>query len=135
VAPKPSGFLGGSIDGSGLAPSFGSKPPVVFNFDVTNDGDVPIDGVEVSVEGPMEKFTITGVTAGGKYLDSGLLGRTFDWPLTVPPHDVRSMQIIAFVNEPGSYAFRFGLLDSAGHELLDSQGGRRWLTATVSLTR
>jgi outer membrane receptor protein involved in Fe transport len=104
----------------------GSRPPVVFRLEVTNDGDVPIDGVEVSVDGPMDKFTITGVTPGGSYL-----GRAFDWPLTIPPHEKRSLQITTFANEPGTYTFRLGLRDFAGHELRDAQGAKHTLTANV----
>jgi hypothetical protein len=110
ATPIPTGFLDVAVDRTVYV--VGSRPPVVFRLEVTNDGDVPIDGVEVSVDGPMDKFTVTGVTPGGSYL-----GRAFNWPLSVPPHDKRSLQITTFANEPGTYAFRLRLRDLAGHEL------------------
>jgi outer membrane receptor protein involved in Fe transport len=102
----------------------------VFRLEVINDGDVPIDGVEVAVDGQLDKFTITGVTPGGRYL-----GGAFDWPLTVPPHDKRSLQITTFANEPGNYTFLLGLRDASGHELSDAQGAFHTLSANVLVPR
>lgn len=91
--PIPTGYLDVSIDRTVYV--VGSRPPVVFHLDVTNDGDVPIDGVEVVVDGPLDEFAIAGVTPSGSWL-----GSAFDWPLTVPPHEMRSLQITTFANEP-----------------------------------
>ena len=57
----------------------------MFWLDVMNYGEVSIDGVEVSVDGPLAKYSITGVAPEGKYIDNRWLGRALQWPTSAPP--------------------------------------------------
>lgn len=107
---------------------------LVVELTLENKGDRPIEGFRVFSSGPWDKYTIVNVMPGGQY-EGGFLGWNFRTAMVVPPGEKRTLNIVAYPNEPGNHNFSFIPHEGETKNLRDAKNENIVIGGTVNVIR
>lgn len=106
---------------------------LVVELTLENKSERPIEGLRIFSRGPWDKYTIVNVMPNGRH-ESGMLGHNFYSGLVFPPGVKRTVNIVAYPNEPGNHEFSF--IPNAGTTALkDEKGEGIVIGGKVNVTR
>lgn len=107
---------------------------LVVELTLENKGERPIEGFSVFSTGPWDKYTIVNVMPGGQY-EGGFLGWIFRTAMVVPPGEKRTLNIVAYPNEPGNHEFSFIPHEGEIKRLRDAENESIVIGGTVNVIR
>lgn len=107
---------------------------LVVELTLENKSEQQIEGVRIFSSGPWDKYTIVNVMPNGRH-ESGMLGHNFTTGMVFPPGVKRSVNIVAYPNEPGNHDFTFIPHHATTKQLRDESGSNIVIGGKVNVVR